>query len=157
MGFGAQAVEDEGDFCGAPGDFRWNQKNVRESSCAVILAGHRTSPTPSGNGRRDDSETRVHTLVLRLAADAAQRLGDEAAGTGDDECVDRKRHRYRSPEGPLRLILARALLSFPGGFGWWFRDGRQGALLNHRRFPIPLNHGENSSMSVDDGAQSVEQ
>ena len=81
MGIGAPAVEDAGRICGATADFRWNQKNVRASSCAVIPGGHRTSPTPTGNGGRDDSETRVHTLVLRLAAGAAQRLGDEAAGT----------------------------------------------------------------------------
>ena len=35
-------------ICGTPGQFRWNQKNVSESSCAAVRGGHRTSPTPSG-------------------------------------------------------------------------------------------------------------
>ena len=54
--------------CGRPGvdlwvedEFRWNQGFVRRSSCAHPGAGHRTSPTPSGNGERDSSETRVRT------------------------------------------------------------------------------------------------
>ena len=99
--------------------FRWNRRNVGESPCAPDSAGHRTSLTPSGNGRRDSSETRVHTIANRLAGEGSRRLGDEAAGTGDDERVDRKRHRYRSTEGPLRLILARALRLFPEVSGRW--------------------------------------
>jgi hypothetical protein len=72
-------------ICGGRGEFRWNQENVDESPCAPTPAGHRTAPTPSGNGRRDSSETRVHTTKNQLAGDASRRLGDEAAGTGVEE------------------------------------------------------------------------
>jgi hypothetical protein len=64
----------------------------------------RDPATESGTARRRGS-----TRCAPACWGVAQRLGDEVAGTGAEERVDRKRHRYRPPEGPLRLILARAL------------------------------------------------
>ena len=69
VGIWAFSVDNQGGFCGRTGQFRWNQKNVPERSCAPGSRGHRTSPTPSGNGRRDSSETRVHTRAKRLAGE----------------------------------------------------------------------------------------
>ena len=54
-------VDNQGSICGPPGDFRWNRKNVSANPCAPGSPGHRTSPTHSGNGERDSSETRVRT------------------------------------------------------------------------------------------------
>src|SRR4051812_34243 len=60
-------------------------EECRRKPCAAGSRGHRTSPTPSGNGRRDSSKTKIHTIANRLAGEWSRRLGDEAAGTGDDE------------------------------------------------------------------------
>ena len=61
VGIWSLSVENRHLFCGRTGQFRWNQKNVPESSCAPRSRGHRTSLTPSGNGERDSSKTKVHT------------------------------------------------------------------------------------------------
>lgn len=96
--------------------FRWNQENVRGSPCAGCDPGHRTSPTHSGNGERDNSETRVQTVVHQLAGGAPRRLGDEAAGTGADERVDRKRHRYRSTRRALATHTRKGPSPISGAF-----------------------------------------
>ena len=85
VGISAFSVDGKPPICGGRGQLRWNQENVGESSCAPTSAWHRTAPTPSGNGRRDSSETRVHTTKNQLAGDASRRLGDVAAGTGEEE------------------------------------------------------------------------
>ena len=84
VGIWAFSVDNWGRFCGRGGQFRWNQKNVPRSPCAPPPGGHRTSLTPSGNGRRDSSETRVLTRANRLAGERSRRRDDDAAGTGDD-------------------------------------------------------------------------
>lgn len=73
---------------------------MSESPCAPNPLGHRTSPTPSGNGRRDSSETKVHTDANQLAGERTQRQGDDAAGTRDDEMSVGSVTGTDHPKGP---------------------------------------------------------
>jgi len=105
-------------------DFRWNRKNVRRSPCAARRAGHRTSPTHSGNGERDSSETRVQTEDRRLAGGPPRRQGDEAAGTGGEELPTGSVTSTGQPKGPWNSY-------FRGPFTYFRRS--PGALPAHSR------------------------
>jgi hypothetical protein len=66
-----------------------------------------------------------HGTTASLLEIEPRRLGDEAAGTSRRRAADRERHQYRSTEGPLELILSRALHLFrprspsvPSPFFW---------------------------------------
>jgi hypothetical protein len=81
--------------------------------CPAPSPGRRTSPTHFLREARDGSETRIRTTEAQLAGGPSRWPGDGAAGVGVEERIDREHHQYRSPEGPLRLILTRALHLFP--------------------------------------------
>jgi len=129
-------VDDGARSCGATGQFRWNRRNVRGRPCAPGVRGHRTSPTPSGNGRRDSSKVRVRTTKNQLAGGASRRLDDEVAGAGaDGQSIGSviSTDHLKGPcdsysQGPFAHFRAR----FSAG---WFR-GSLRSHLNHR-FPNP--------------------
>jgi hypothetical protein len=104
-------VDDRGASCGRATTFGGTGRMSTESLARPNRQGIELLPRPpateSGTARRRGSVR--HEPACRSVA---QRLGDEAAGTRRTEVFDRKRHRTGHPEGPLRLILARALLRF---------------------------------------------
>jgi hypothetical protein len=105
------------------------ERNVPVAPCGVGVSGHRTSPTHSPRGMRDQPETTIRTTTERLAGRRWRRPGDGACGIATSR-PDRpgaspvpvtgvtKDHglvRGTTPhlEGPLSLIPTRALLLFP--------------------------------------------
>src|SRR5918993_2212459 len=70
---------------------------------------------PRSPGRGGGTARRRGSMRAQFAsADRPTRLGDAAAGISGDEASTGGRHMIRSPEGPSRLILARALHPFGG-------------------------------------------
>ena len=87
-----------------------------ESSCATPVAeGIELLPRPPGNRGSGATRRRGSTRGFAPACWRTHRGGEvtTSAGAGVEENVDRERHRYWSKEGPLGLILSRALRLFP--------------------------------------------
>jgi hypothetical protein len=56
------------------------ERNVPVAPCGVGVSGHRTSPTHSPRGMRDQPETTIRTTTERLAGRRWRRPGDGACG-----------------------------------------------------------------------------
>ena len=106
-----------------PGSLLWTNRpiSVEPEECfAKALAhpvrrGHRTSLTPSGNGRRDSSETRVHTMN-EPACWGADRGGEMTTTPGPESTSSRSGASSVpvTPKGPWDSYSRGPFTYFPG-------------------------------------------
>lgn len=102
---GGRSVDERAGFGGTRRMFRKALARPRRKGIELSHA----LPQGSAGQLGDEGPYGVITSLLEVGP---RWLGDEAAGTRRRRAVDRERHQYRSPEGPLELILSRALHLF---------------------------------------------